>query len=73
VDGVEVALYPLYCGGGGGWIVRYITQSNYKWFIFHNANFILTPPVYWTVLKTAIITYSVRSTVFVKILHVLLF
>ena len=42
-------------GGCGGWIVRYITQGNYKWFMVHNAHFILTPSV---VLKTAIITYS---------------
>jgi len=40
-------------GWCGGWIVRYITQGN-KWFMVHNAHFILTPPV---VLKTDIITY----------------
>ena len=46
--------------GVGCWIVRYITQGNYKWFVVHNAHFILTPPV---VLKTAIITYSITFTV----------
>ena len=60
MHGVEVALYPLYWGRGGGWIVRYITQGNYKWFMVHNAHFILTPTV---VLKTAIITYSITFTV----------
>jgi len=27
----SVALYPLYWGGGGGWIMRYITSGS--WFI----------------------------------------
>jgi len=52
--------YIRYIGVGGGWIVRYITQGNYKWFIVHDAHFILTPSV---VLKTAIITYSITFAV----------
>ena len=59
VGGVGSRLrYIRYIGVGvfGGWIVRYIRQGNYKWFMVHNAHFILTPPV---VLKTAIITYSI--------------
>ena len=38
--GSRLRYIPLYWGGGGGWIVRYIMQGNYKRFMVHNAHFI---------------------------------
>ena len=56
------------CGGSvifvmlwrsGGWIVRYIMQGNYKWFMVHNAHYILSPPVY-SILVTVMLLCHVH-------------